>query len=184
MNRFRTVSHSLLNRFSRLLLDPAGAQGLSRAELAEQARKFAPVLWLVGKVQSGKTSIIQHLTGAPRAVIGKGFRACTRDMNFYDFPADMPVLRFLDMRGLGEAGYDPAADVSEGLAQAHMVLAVMRASDADQGAVLDVLHEARRQKPKLPILVAQTCLHEFYPRTGTHIMPYPFVLPGAVLDKS
>ncbi|MEC8545200.1 MAG: hypothetical protein VXY89_16785, partial [SAR324 cluster bacterium] len=29
-----------------------------------------PVIWLLGKTQSGKTSIIQALTGHPRAEIG------------------------------------------------------------------------------------------------------------------
>jgi len=38
----------------------------------------APVIWLFGKVQSGKTSIIRALTGAERAQIGGGFKPCTR----------------------------------------------------------------------------------------------------------
>src|SRR2546428_3645655 len=37
-----------------------------------------PVIWLFGKVQAGKTSIIRALTGAERAQIGSGFAPCTR----------------------------------------------------------------------------------------------------------
>ena len=37
-----------------------------------------PVIWLFGKVQSGKTAIIRALTGAERAQIGSGFAPCTR----------------------------------------------------------------------------------------------------------
>ena len=48
------------------------------APIAEKARQFAPIVWLVGKVQSGKTSIIRALTQASDAEIGSGFRACTR----------------------------------------------------------------------------------------------------------
>ena len=39
-----------------------------------RAKTPTPVFWLVGKTQSGKTSIIKFLTGADDAVIGSGFR--------------------------------------------------------------------------------------------------------------
>src|SRR6266511_2874052 len=45
-----------------------------------------PVIWLFGKVQAGKTSIIHDLTGAERAQIGSGFAPCTRWAARYDFP--------------------------------------------------------------------------------------------------
>src|SRR3954469_19378386 len=67
-----------------------------------------PVFWLLGKTQSGKTSIVRYLTGAERAEIGKGFQPCTRFTNRYVFPsAQTPLLTFLDTRGLDEPGYDP-----------------------------------------------------------------------------
>ena len=61
-----------------------------------------PVLWLIGKAQAGKTSIIRALTGSETAQIGNGFQPCTRTARFYDFPNEAPVARFLDTRGLGE----------------------------------------------------------------------------------
>ena len=35
--------------------------------IADRARQFAPVVWLIGKVQSGKTSLIRALTQASEA---------------------------------------------------------------------------------------------------------------------
>src|SRR5262249_50211188 len=62
-----------------------------------------PVLWLFGKTQSGKTSVIKYLTGAAEAEIGEGFRPCTRTSRLYQFPApDAPLIAFLDTRGLDE----------------------------------------------------------------------------------
>src|SRR5258708_31428888 len=69
-----------------------------------------PVYWLLGKAQSGKTSLIRALTGNTAAEIGNGFRACTRTAGEYPVPsADDCLLRSLDTRGLGEATYDPPA---------------------------------------------------------------------------
>lgn len=142
--------------------------------IADTARQLAPVVWLVGKVQSGKTSIIRTLTQATDADIGAGFRACTRTARIFDFPEEAPIIRFLDTRGLGEAGYDAAADIAFCEERAHLVLAVVKALDAEQNTVLDVLRQVRRQHPDWPVVVAQTTLHEAY-RAGTgHIQPYPF----------
>ena len=70
-----------------------------------------PVFWLLGKTQSGKTSLIKALTGDSRAQIGNGLQACTRSSFVYDFPdSENCLLRFLDTRGLGEIGYDPQTD--------------------------------------------------------------------------
>src|ERR671933_717798 len=89
-----------------------------------------PVIWLLGKVQSGKTAIIRALTGAERAQIGSGFAPCTRWAARYDFPnSDVPLAVFLDTRGLGEAGYDPREDLAAFQAEAHMLLVVVRAMD-------------------------------------------------------
>ncbi|MBX9590008.1 MAG: GTP-binding DUF697 domain-containing protein [Hyphomonadaceae bacterium] len=142
--------------------------------IADSARQFAAVVWLLGKVQSGKTSIVRTLTQATDAEIGAGFRACTRTARVFDFPDEAPIIRFLDTRGLGEAGYDPAADIAFGEDRAHLILAVVKALDADQHAVLDVIRQARRRHPDWPVVVAQTNLHEGYPAGGGHILPYPF----------
>jgi uncharacterized protein (DUF697 family) len=144
------------------------------APIADAARQLAPVVWLVGKVQSGKTSIIRTLTKATDAEIGAGFRACTRTARIFDFPEEAPIIRFLDTRGLGEAGYDAASDIAFCEGRAHLVLAVTKALDAEQHALLAVLRQTRGRHPDWPLVVAQTCLHEGYPSGGKHIEPYPY----------
>jgi uncharacterized protein (DUF697 family) len=151
----------------------------STAPIAEQARAFAPVVWLVGKVQSGKTSIIRALTQASDAEIGAGFRACTRTARIFDFPDEAPIIRFLDTRGLGEAAYDPSADMAFCEGRAHLVLAVVKALDAEQRAVVEVVRAARARHPDWPVVVAQTTLHEGYPPGQGHVHPYPFAEAGA-----
>ena len=142
--------------------------------IARKALATAPVVWLIGKVQSGKSSIVRQLTGADAAEIGSGFRACTRTARVFDFPAEAPVMRFIDTRGLGEAAYDPAEDIAFCEGQAHLLLVVMRALDPAQGAVLEAVRAARRRQPGWPVVVAQTCLHEAYRAGANHPQPYPF----------
>ena len=94
------------------LLNPQVNSAALNAALREaRARQPLPVLWLAGKTQAGKTSIIRALTGSESAEIGNGFQPCTRTARFYDFPTEAPVVRFLDTRGLGEVAYDPAEDI-------------------------------------------------------------------------
>jgi len=142
--------------------------------VAESARTLAPVVWLLGKVQSGKTSIIRAITHSTKAQIGDGFRPCTRTARIFEFPQETPVLRFLDTRGLGEIDYDPTEDLAFSEHKAHLVLATMRATDPQQGAVVDVLRLVRRRHPDWPIVVAQTNLHEAYRSGEGHPLPYPY----------
>ncbi len=135
-----------------------------------------PVIWLFGKVQAGKTSIIRALTGAERAQIGDGFKPCTRWAARYDFPnADFPLAVFLDTRGLGEAGYVPQEDLAAFQAEAHMLLVVVKAMDMALEQLLAALQPIIRAKPDWPMVVAQTTLHEGYPPgLRDHLQPYPF----------
>jgi len=134
-----------------------------------------PVLWLLGKTQSGKTSLIRALTGNDAAEIGNGFQPCTRHSHFYDFPsASHPMIRFLDTRGLGESVYDPAEDMAWCAHQAHLLIVVMRVLDMNQVQVVDAVKAIHAKHPEWPILVVQTALHEAYPADAGHILPYPF----------
>ena len=135
-----------------------------------------PVLWLFGKVQAGKTSIVRALTGAERAQIGSGFAPCTRWASRYDFPhADFPLVVFLDTRGLGEAGYDPHEDLTAFQAEAHMLVVVVQAMDMALEQLLRALKTIVRAKPSWPVVVAQTTLHHGYPPDRhNHVYPYPF----------
>lgn len=149
------------------------------ATLAElRAKTPAPVFWLFGKTQSGKTSIIRYLTGADDAVIGSGFRPCTKTSRQYQFPnPDAPLLTFLDTRGVDEPGYDPAEDVAAFDPTAHVVIVTAKATDFAQGHVRDALARVRAASRSRPVVLAVTNLHEAIPREP-HPVPYPF---GALL---
>ncbi len=143
-------------------------------KIAGQASTVAPVIWLIGKVQAGKSSIVRALTGSTDALVGSGYRACTKTANVFEFPSDAPLLRFLDTRGLGEANYDPEEDLEFARGVSHCAIAVMRAMDPQQDSVLNVLMELRKRHPEWPIIVAQTHLHEGYQTGASHPDPYPF----------
>jgi uncharacterized protein (DUF697 family) len=148
---------------------------LSRALEKAAEREPAPVVWLLGLAQSGKTSIVRALTGSSRAAIGDGFRPCTRTASIYDFPQEVPVVRFLDTRGLGEVGYDPTEDIALCEEQAHLLIVVVRAAEPRPQPVLEVLGKVRKRHPDWPVVVAQTCLHHGYDDDqADHILPYPY----------
>lgn len=153
----------------------AQAQELRGDErVAEQARSLAPVVWLLGKVQSGKSSIIRALTPTADAPVGSGFRPCTASARIYDFPPEAPLIRFLDTRGVGEASYDPSEDLAFAEAHAHLLIVVIKALDHQQQAIIDALKQVRQRHSSWPIIVAQTSLHEAYDPSMQHPDPYPF----------
>ncbi len=159
----------------KVLLDPQVDEALLEKSLQEAREKIpVPVLWLIGKTQAGKTSIIRAMTSSTAAEIGNGFQPCTRQSRFYDFPAEMPVVRFLDTRGLGEVAYDPGDDIQYCESKAHLLIAVLKVADIRQQAVFDVLHTVRGRHPEWPLLMVQTGLHECYPPEGRHIQPWPY----------
>ncbi|MBK1674340.1 hypothetical protein CKO35_13715 [Ectothiorhodospira shaposhnikovii] len=149
------------------VLRPDPAPDLEQ-EIAAGARTQAPVLWLLGKVQSGKTSIVRAITGDPAAEIGNAFQPCTPSARIYEFPPDVPVVRFLDTRGLEEADYDPAADLAVVEGHAHGVIAVVRAMDPQQDALLTALGQIRRRHPDWAVILVQTRLHDAYPDDRDH----------------
>ena len=151
-----------------------GAALATDERVAELATRAAPVIWLLGKVQSGKTSIVRALTDATAAEIGEGYKPCTKTAAIFDFPAEAPAIRFLDTRGLGERGYDPAEDIAFHETQAHLILAAMKALDPQQDAILEAIRAARKRHPDWPIIVAQTTLHDAYQPGEGHPLPYPF----------
>ena len=158
----------------------AGSDGpdAGQSEVRERAAAAAPVIWLLGKVQSGKSSIVQAITGASEAEIGSGFRPCTKTARIFDFPVEAPLVRFLDTRGLGEAGYDPAEDMKVAEGQSHLLLVVMKVLDPGQTAVVEAVATVRRRHPDWPVVVAQTTLHDGYPAGEGHPGRYAFDATG------
>jgi uncharacterized protein (DUF697 family)/predicted GTPase len=123
-----------------------------------------PCLWLLGKTGSGKTSIVRFLTGAADAEIGRGFRPQTQYSRLFNFPDDdVPILKFLDTRGLGEAGYDPAEDLAQFDSKAHLIIVTVRATDQATDDLIRPLKQIRKANGQRPVLLAVTCLHDAYP---------------------
>lgn len=138
----------------------------------------APVLWLIGKTQSGKTSIIKFLTGAEEAEIGQGFAPCTQFSREYSFPTkEIPLMKFLDTRGLEEPGYDAGEDIAAFNERAHVVIITIRVLDHTLAAMIPHLQRIRRSQPGRPVFLVLTCLHEAYPQQQ-HPLPYPFDQSG------
>ena len=156
------------------LFGDSASPGVSEEGARQRAQATAPVVWLLGKTGAGKTAIVSTLTGDPRAVVGAGFEPCTRTASFYDVPQEVPIIRFLDTRGLDEADYDPANDIAWCEDQSHLLLVVMQVADPLQERVLRVLRAARARHPDWPVVVAQTGLHRLYPAGAHHPDPYPF----------
>jgi uncharacterized protein (DUF697 family)/predicted GTPase len=135
-----------------------------------------PVFWLLGKTQSGKTSLIRALTGIDAVEIGNGFQSCTQRSRFYDFPSSShAIIRFLDTRGLGETAYNPSEDLAWCANQAHLLIVVLRAVDMNQAEVVNTVKTIHTQHPNWSIIVVQTTLHEAYKSIEIeHIQPYPY----------
>ncbi len=163
------------NNLRRILLKPQ-LETEQFQQLLNTARPAdtLPVIWLLGKTQAGKSSIVQALTGNPNVLIGNGFQPCTRTLAYFDYPSAAPVVRFLDTRGLGEVAYDPTEDLRQCEMQAHLLLGVIRASDPNPQPIFAALREVRQRHPEWPLVIAQTTLHDLYPAECDHPQPYPF----------
>ncbi|QGJ68559.1 G domain-containing protein [Planctomycetales bacterium 10988] len=154
---------------------------LDEEELNEHLQEIrqklpVPVFWLLGKTQSGKTSIVRGLTGSTEAEVGNGFRPCTKTSRLYPFPdEEKPFLQFLDTRGIGEVDYDPSEDMQQFQNRAHLIMVVVKALDHAQQSVVEPLRAIVKKNPSWPIIIVQTCLHEGYPDpTQEHPEPDPF----------
>lgn len=164
---------AIWNKVTRPEVDPAEIE----RRLAEVRESLpTPLFWLLGKTQSGKSSLVRALTGASDAEVGNGFRPCTRTARIYEFPsAEDSLLRFLDTRGLGEVDYDPAEDIAQFAGQSHLLVVVLKGMDLAQERVVATARQLVTARPGWPVLVVQTCLHEGYAQPGDpHPLPYPF----------
>lgn len=167
---------SFWKQLSERVLSPK-ADSAAIEEKLRRAKAGAPkpVIWLLGKTQSGKSSIIRAMTGSTEAEVGNGFRPCTRTARMYAFPSEQEwLIRFLDTRGLGEANYDPAEDIAYCQDQAHLLMVVLRGMDHAYAAVLDAVKAICKAKPRWSVIVVQTALHDAYSRGDGHPLPYPF----------
>lgn len=127
----------------------------------EAQKQNLPTLWLLGKTGAGKSSLIQFLTQGSDSSpleIGNGFMPCTKTAQAYDFPQDMPLFRFLDTRGLGEADYDPTEDIAACQGQSHALIVLAKADEMDQSPVIAALKKIKKSKQIKQVFVVHTGL--------------------------
>lgn len=152
------------------------------ASILEKMRAELPTTeaWLIGKPQSGKSSVVRGLTGVSADIIGQGFRPHTQHTQRYAYPsADLPLLLFTDTVGLGDVDRDVAniiQELQDDLAQqargARIVLITVKVNDFALNTLHQILQEVRVQHPTIPVVLVVTCLHELY-AAGVEHSPYP-----------
>jgi uncharacterized protein (DUF697 family) len=168
----------------RSLFSPQNREEQVHHKLLELKEKLpVPVFWLLGKTQSGKSTLVRYLTGAAEAEVGNGFQPCTRYSRMYDFPTgEAPLLRFLDTRGLEEPGYDPAEDIARFRDEAHLVVVTVKVTDHAVEKLVNTLAQVKKGQQHLPALLVITCLHEAYPQQQ-HPTPFPFGAHGELTGE-
>ncbi|TWU34353.1 YcjF family protein [Novipirellula artificiosorum] len=133
------------------------------AKQIDELREKSPIpsIWLFGKTGSGKSSIVQFLTGAEEASIGEGYRPETKTSRRFDFPDSLePLLSFLDTRGLAEAGYDPRDDLRRFSQSTQLMIVTTRVADHALDSLIEPLRRIRKDAPERPVILVLTCLHE------------------------
>ena len=123
---------------------------------AQEWEKQLPTLWLLGKTGAGKSSLIQVLTESSDIDIGNGFMPCTKTAKIYEYPPDKPLLRFLDTRGLSEAGYDPTEDIEICRQGSHALIIVVKADDVEQSDLVDALQKIKKTDDFSHLLIVHT----------------------------
>jgi uncharacterized protein (DUF697 family)/predicted GTPase len=148
------------------------------AEILERVRSELPTTeaLLIGKPQSGKSSIVRGLTGVSAEIIGQGFRPHTQHTQRYAYPSsDLPLILFTDTVGLGDISQDTQAIVQElveDLQQksrgARVLILTVKITDFATGTLKQIAQQIRQQHRDIPCLLAVTCLHEIYPPNIDH----------------
>jgi uncharacterized protein (DUF697 family)/energy-coupling factor transporter ATP-binding protein EcfA2 len=174
-------------------------------EILERIRSELPTTeaLLIGKPQSGKSSLVRGLTGVSADIIGQGFRPHTQYTQRYNYPTDdLPLLTFTDTVGLGDASKETAAIVRElsaelagpepetqtdaradgpavgsRLAAARVIILTVKINDFATDTLRQIARQLRQTYPQVPCLLVVTCLHEIYASEVVEHPAYPPDLP-------
>jgi uncharacterized protein (DUF697 family)/predicted GTPase len=161
------------------------------AKILAQVRQSLPTTEaiLVGKPQTGKSSIVRGLTGVSAEIVGQGYRPHTQHTQRYNFPTDsLPLLSFTDTVGLGDGRQETSAVVQELVGElqsaeapttsapttsAKVIIFTVKVGDFATATLLEIVQQIRVQSPKVPCILAITCLHERYPADWENHPTYP-----------
>ncbi len=156
------------------------AQIAAHLEAVRQQLPTTEVI-LLGKPQTGKSSIVRGMTGQSADIVGQGFRPHTRSTHQYPYPsAELPLLIFTDTMGLGDVTRDPAViidDLKQSLkqdaARSRLFILTIKINDFANDSLCQVVAQLRKAFPQIPCILALTCLHELYPSPTDDHPPYP-----------
>ncbi|BAU10161.1 hypothetical protein LEP3755_06410 [Leptolyngbya sp. NIES-3755] len=161
-------------------------------EILQKVRSELPTTeaLLVGKPQSGKSSIVRGLTGVSAEIVGQGFRPHTQFTQQYSYPTpDLPLLVFTDTVGLGDGTQETSEVIRELIGElqpdetrAKVLILTIRINDFATDTLKQIATRIRAKHPEVPCLLAVTCLHELYP---PDVMDHPEYPPSfADLDRA
>jgi len=153
------------------------------AEILAKVRAELPTTeaLLIGKPQSGKSSIVRGLTGVSAEIVGQGFRPHTQHTERYAYPSnDLPLLIFTDTVGLGDVNRETqlviqelVGDLQQQTQCARVLILTVKINDFATDTLRQIAQQLRQRYPDIPCLLAVTCLHELY-ASGTADHPaYP-----------
>lgn len=184
--------HTVTTRFTKLLPWDQVAQtvtqwfSVSEAEVAKilaSVRAELPTTEavLIGKPQTGKSSIIRGLTGVSAEIVGQGFRPHTQYTQRYTYPTtDLPLLIFTDTVGLGDVNQNTEVIIQELVTQleqdsqrARVLILTVKITDFAIDSLRQIAQQLRQRFPQIPCLLAVTCLHELYPSPTEDHPAYP-----------
>lgn len=136
---------------------------------------------LIGKSQAGKSSIVRALTGVSAQIIGQGFKPHTQHTQQYNYPSDeLPLLIFTDTVGLGDINQNTETIIEELInnwqqenQRGRIIILTIKINDFATNSLQQILKKIKEIYPKIPCLLALTCLHEIYPPHQKNHPIYP-----------
>ena len=136
---------------------------------------------LIGKPQSGKSSIVRGLTGVSADIIGQGFKPHTQHTQRYAYPSEeLPLLIFTDTVGLGDIAQATDAiiaelvdDLSTSTSKGRILILTVKINDFATDTLRQIAARLRQQFPAVPCLLVVTSIHEVYPSSQVDHRGYP-----------